>query len=148
MYFLTGLSPETVSGHAFGLEAVDLANAGAVRLSNGAVASISGAAAMPQGNRGQMRLFIAGSDGVLNAEFDRDWCEIRRNDGSVERLDLAAGDWIYNCRGPVDALVDLALGQGRNLSPGRIGAETTATIAAFLASAKAGGAPQRVLVEA
>jgi predicted dehydrogenase len=148
MFFLTGLAPETVSAQTFGLDAVDLANAGAIKLSNGAVASISGAAAMPQGNKGLMRLFIAGSGGMLTAEFDRDFCEIRRNDGTVERLDLAAGDWTYNCRGPVNALVDLALGQGSNLSPGRIGAETTATIAAMLASARAGGTPRRVLVEA
>ncbi len=148
MFFLTGLSPETVSAQTFGLDAVDLANAGAIKLSNGAVASVSGAAAMPQGNKGLMRLFIAGSDGMLTAEFDRDFCEIRRNDGEVERLDLSAGDWTYNCRGPVNALVDLALGQGSNLSPGRIGAETTATIAAMLASSRANGAPQRVLAGA
>jgi predicted dehydrogenase len=139
MYFLTGLSPVSASAHTFGLTGVDLADAGAVRLSNGAVASISGAAAMPQGNRGLMRLFIAGSEGVLIAEFDRDFCEIRRNDGSVQKLEIPPGDWNYNCRGPVDALVDLALGKGANLSPGRIGAETTATIAAMLASSEAGG---------
>jgi hypothetical protein len=82
---------------------------------------------------------------MLTAEFDRDWCEIRRNDGTAERLDLQSGDWVYKCDGPVNALVDLALGKGRNLSPGRIGAETTATIAALLASARAGGMPQAVL---
>lgn len=145
MFFLTGLSPETVSAQTFALAEVDLADAGVIRLSNGAVASVSGAAAMPQGNRGLLRLFIAGSEGMLTAEFDRDWCEIRRNDGSVERLEIAAGDWIYKCDGPVNALVDLALGRGSNLSPGRIGAETTATIAAMLASARAAGAPQRIL---
>ena len=144
MYFLTGLSPVSVSAHAFALDAVDLADAGAIRLSNGAVASVSGAAAMPQGNRGLMRLFIAGSNGMLTAEFDRDWCEIRHNDGRVERLDLKAGDWIYKCDGPVNALVDLALGKGSNLSPGRIGAETTATIAAMLSSSAAGGAARDV----
>lgn len=145
MYFLTGLPPVTVSAHTFGLTDVDLADAGAIRLSNGAVASVSGAAAMPQGNRGLMRLFIAGSEGVVIAEFDRDFCEIRRNDGSVERLDIPVGDWVYKCDGPVNALVDLALGQGANLSPGRVGAETTATIAGMLASSRAGGAPQPVL---
>ncbi len=147
MLFLTGLSPHSVSAQTFGLDAVDLANAGVIKFSNGAVASVSGAAAMPQGNKGLMRLFIAGSDGMLTAEFDRDWCEIRRNDGAVERLELAAGDWAYNCLGPVNALVDLALGQGSNLAPGHIGAATTATIAAMLASARAGGTPQPVLVE-
>jgi len=145
MFFLTGLSPQTVSAQTFSLDQVDLANAGAIRLSNGAVASVSGAAAMPQGNRGLMRLFMAGSEGMLTAEFDRDFCEIRRNDGTVERLDIPAGDWIYQCHGPVNALVDLALGAGKNLSSGRIGAETTSTIAALLASAQSGGMPRQVL---
>lgn len=145
MFFLTGLSPQTVSAQTFGLEAVDMANAGAIRLSNGAVASVSGAAAMPQGNRGLMRLFITGSEGMLVAEFDRDFCEIRRNDGTVEQLDIPAGSWTYKCDGPVNALVDLALGGGKNLSCGQIGAETTATIAALLASAQAGGMPEQVL---
>jgi predicted dehydrogenase len=145
MFFLTGLAPDTVSAHTFALNAVDLADAGALRLSNGAVASISGAAAMPQGNRGLMRLFMAGSGGMLTAEFDRDWCEIRHNDGGVERLDLPNGAWVYKCDGPVNALVDLALGRGRNLSTGKIGAQTTATIAALLASARRGGVPERVL---
>lgn len=144
MYFLTGLEPDTVSAHTFGSNGVDLADAGALRFTSGAVASISGAAAMPQGNRALMRLFLAGSEGVLTAEFDRDQCEIRRNSGEVERLTLETGDWTYRCDGPVNALVDLALGQGVNLSPGAIGASTSATIAALLASARAGGIPKPV----
>jgi predicted dehydrogenase len=144
LFFLSGLAPATVSAQTFGLTEVDLADAGVVRLSNGAVASVSGAAAMPQGNRGLMRLFMAGSEGMLIAEFDRDHCEIRRNNGDVVRLDLAAGEWIYKCDGPVNALVDLALGHGANLSPGRIGAETTSTISAMLASARLNGMPQQI----
>lgn len=146
-YYLTGLSPRVVSAQTFGLGTVDLANAATIKLSNGAVASISGAAAMPQGNRGLMRIFLAGSEGVLTAEFDRDFCEIRRNEGTVEHLEVASGDWVYNCRGPVNALVDLALGRGENRSPGEVGAATTATIAAMLASAAAGGLPQQVRAE-
>ena len=86
----------------------------------------------------------ADSEGMLTAEFDRDWCEIYRNSGEVDRLTLASGDWIYRCDGPVNALVDLALDQGVNLSPGAIGASTTASIAALLASSRAGGIPQAV----
>lgn len=144
MYFLTGLSPASASAHSVMNEGVDLANAGAIRLSNGAVASISGAAAMPQGNRGLMRLFLAGSEGVMTVEFDRDFCEIRRHDGQHEVLNIAPGAWVYNCRGPVDALVELALGRGQNLSSGRIGAYTTATIAAMLASSRADGSPVQI----
>jgi predicted dehydrogenase len=147
LFFLTGLTPVDVSARAYGPGAVDLVSSATLQLSTGALVSLSGAAAMPQGNRGLMRLFITGSEGVLIAEFDRDVCEIRRNDGGVERLDLSEGAWIYNCRGPVNALVDLALGRGVNLSRGEIGATTTATIAAMLASARSGGTPQPILVE-
>jgi predicted dehydrogenase len=145
VYFLTGLEPRSVSAHAFPAQGIDLADAGAVLLSNGAVASISGAAAMPQGQRGLMRLFLTGSEGMLTAEFDRDWCEIRHSSGKLERLELSEGDWIYRCDGPVTALVELARGRGANLSPGRIGAAATATIAAMRASAGAGGAAQPVV---
>lgn len=146
MYFLTGLQPVSISAHTVTADSVDLAGAASLTLGNGAVASISGAAAMPQGNRGLMRLFIAGSEGVMSVEFDRDACEIRRHDGPTRRLELAPGDWVYTCDGPVNALADLAQGGGANLSPGRIGAETTATIAAMLASARAGGAAEAVVV--
>lgn len=148
MMFLTGRWPREASAFSFKREVVDLADAGAVKLDNGAVASISGAAAMPQGNRGLMRVFIAGSGGVLSADFDRDLCEIKRHGQPTERLPIAEGDWIYRCDGPVNALVDLAQGRGKNLSPGEIGAATTATIAAMLASGKAGGAPQPVIGDA
>jgi predicted dehydrogenase len=144
LFFLTGLAPVAVSALTNPGSGVDLADAAALRLSNGAVASISGAAAMPQGNRALMRLFLTGSEGMLTAEFDRDWCEIRRNDGVVERLDLTDGAWVYRCDGPVHALVDLALGKGSNLSPAVVGAQTTATIAAMLDSARQGGAPRPV----
>lgn len=148
LFYLTGRWPRQAASFAFAREAVDLADAATLLLDNGAVASISGAAAMPQGSRALMRLFIAGSEGVLTAEFDRDVCEIRRNGVAVQRLPLAEGDWIYRCDGPVDALVDLAQGRGHNQSPGEIGAATSATIAAMLQSARANGSPATVLVQA
>ncbi|MBS7701023.1 MULTISPECIES: Gfo/Idh/MocA family oxidoreductase [unclassified Chelatococcus] len=145
MYFLTGLEPEAITAFAVSSDRVDIAEAGALRFTTGAVASISGAAAMPQGNRGLLRLFITGDAGLLTVEFDRDACEIRRFSGEVEHLPLEEGDWVYRCDGPVNTLVDLALGQGANLSPGVIGARTAATIAALLQSAAARGAVQPVL---
>jgi predicted dehydrogenase len=144
MLYLSGLTPETVSAYTFGPEVVDLADAAALKMTNGAVVSVSGAAAMPQGNRGLMRLFMAGSAGVLIAEFDTDRCQFRGNDGTIEDFTLSAGDWVYHCRGPVHALVDLALGKGRNQSPGEIGAYSSAILAGMLASGAKGGTPQPV----
>jgi predicted dehydrogenase len=145
LFFLTELTPIAVAAQTCPASGIDLANAAVLRLSNGAVASISGAAAMPQGHRALMRVFLAGSEGVLTAEFDRDWCEIRRNDRTVDCLDLSDGEWTYRCDGPVDALVDLALGRGANLSSAALGAYTTATIAAMLDSAREGGSVLAVL---
>lgn len=147
MFFLTDLKPVSISAASFLGGSVDLANAGTMMMENGAVASISGAAAMPQGGRALMRLVVAGSRGVVTADFDRDSCEIRLDDGTVERLPLAPEDWRPNAARTVHALVDLALGEGRNCSPGSIGAVTTASIAALLESSAAGGVPIKVQVE-
>lgn len=141
---LTGLEAASVSAHSFPSTGVDLCNAASVAFAGGAVASLSGAAAMPQGNRALLRYFITGSDGMVIAEFDRDHCEFRLADKDAAPFELAPGDWIYRCDGPVDALVDLAQGKGRNASPGRIGAETVGIIAALLRSSHKGGLPEPV----
>lgn len=60
-------------------------------------------------------------------------------DASRHRRPLAAGEWAYHCIGPVDALIELAKGAGRNLSPGEVGARTTELIEAMLRSARQGG---------
>lgn len=144
LFYVSGLAPQSIAGHVFGQDGIDLANAASLTLANGAVASISGAAAMPQGNRALMRLYLAGREGVLIADFDRDACEIRQANGAIERLDLAEGEWIYNCNGPVDMLVDLASGRGDNRSSGSIGAQTVATIASLLRSSSLGGVPSPI----
>jgi predicted dehydrogenase len=141
MYFLTGLAPVSVSCSAFRRDNVDIADAARLTLSNGAVAAVCGAAAMPQGQRALMRLFIAGSAGLVTAEFDLDRCDIRLNDGTVESLPLAPGDWQLDNSAPVRALADLACGRGENLSNGSLGAITTATISAMVASAARQGEP-------
>jgi len=140
MFFLTGTIPESVGAMTVEQDGVDIADAAMLRLRGGAVASISGSVAMPETGRALMRIFLCGSGGVALAEFDRNIGEIRTNDAPPERLALGPTDWQVRSDGPVHALVDLALGRGTNLSPGDIGARTTATVAAMLASARAGGA--------
>lgn len=145
MYFLSGAAPEAVGAMTLDRDGVDIADAAMLRLRGGAVASISGSVAMPETTRALMRVFLCGSGGVALAEFDRNAGEIRTNDAPPERLALGADDWTVRSDGPVHALVDLALGRGANLSPGEIGAQTTATIAAMLASARSGGAVTSVM---
>ncbi|MSU90858.1 hypothetical protein GE300_14735 [Rhodobacteraceae bacterium 2CG4] len=139
MYYLSGLDPEKVSALTRQAEGVDIADAAVLGCAGGATVSISGSVAMPQGERALMRVFLAGSLGLITAEFDLDRCEIKLNDGTREMLPLKPGDWAVNSAGPVDALADLALGRGRNQSSGSIGALTTATIHAMLRSAAEDG---------
>lgn len=144
LLWMTGLAPLRATAATFAPRGIDLADAAALECEGGAVVALSGAAAMPEGHRALMRLHVAGSAGVMSLEFDRDAAAIHLPGGITETIPLAPGDWTYTCTGPVNALCDLAQGRGANLSPAETGAATTAVIAALLASARAGGAPQPV----
>ena len=144
MLWLTGLKPAAVSAQCWGPGKIDLVDAGALLFEGGAVASLSGAAAMPEGQRPFFRLVVTGSAGVLDIAFDSDHCELRRHDGANRRLAIAPGQWAYRCDGPIQALIDLACGRGENCSPGEVGAATVSIIEAMLRSSKAGGRSERV----
>ncbi len=142
--YLTELKAESVSARSFPERGVDLCNAATVLFAGGAVGSLSGAAAMPQGYRALLHHYMTGSEGILIAEFDRDSCKMRRFDGTEDCLELAPNDWVYRCDGPVNALVELARGAGHNASPGAIGAATTSIISALLHSSQHQGQPAPV----
>jgi predicted dehydrogenase len=148
LLLLTGLEPEAVCGRTFDRNGVDLCDAAIVRFAGGAIAALSGAAATPEGERGMLRFVITGTQGVLELEFDRDRAVLRRLDGGRRTWDIAPGEWVYTCEGPVHALVDLALGRGVNRSPGAIGAATVGMIAALLASARQDGREVPVVMAA
>lgn len=139
LLLLTGLEPVAACGRTLTRNGVDLCDAGIVRFGNGAIASLSGAAAMPEGERGMLRFVITGSEGVMEIEFDRDRAVLRRHDGAARTWDIAPKAWVYDCLGPPNALADLAQGRGENRSPGAIGAATVAIIASLLASARQDG---------
>ena len=138
--WLTGLDARAVSAHNLVRGDVDLCNAANVLCSNGAVVSLSGAAALPEGERALLRLLITGTAGVLEMELDRDRAVLHRHDGANRLYDIAPGQWAYHCKGPVHDIVDLAVGKGRVLAPAGIGAATVSVIAAIMSSAGAGGA--------
>jgi predicted dehydrogenase len=137
--WLTGLEARFVSAHNHEVAGIDLCNAATVACADSAVMSLSGAAALPEGQRALLRLLVTGSQGVLEIELDRDRALLHRHDGQQRDLGVAPGQWNYHCEGPVHAVVDLAQGRGANLTPGAIGAATVSVISALLASAKAGG---------
>ncbi len=137
--WLTGLEARAVSAHNYCIDGNDLCNAASVLCGDGAVLSLSGAAAMPEGQRALLRLLVTGSEGVLEIELDRDRALLHRHDGASRDLGVAPGQWNYHCEGPIHALVDSALGRGTNLSSGAIGAATVSVISALVASSRGGG---------
>lgn len=144
MLWLTGLTAHSVAARSYGTGPIDLADAATLAFDGGAVAAISGAAGMPEGHRALLRLVISGSDGMMSIDLDRDAAEIQTLGSGVEHLPIVPGDWVYNCIGPVDALVDLAQGRSENRAPAAIGAATVSIISAMLQSARSGGAPQPI----
>ncbi|MBI1773957.1 MAG: Gfo/Idh/MocA family oxidoreductase [Proteobacteria bacterium] len=145
MLWLTGLEPLALNASSFEKGGIDLTDAAAISFRGGAVGHLGGAAAMPEGSRALLRLLIAGNDGMMTVELDRDWAEIRRHDGTTIKLDIEPDAWIYRCDGPPNALVDLALGGNSNPSPGEIGASTVAVIEAMRRSARAGGGRAEII---
>ncbi len=136
--WLTGLAPRSVSARlAPGV--VDLVDAASVDFDGGALGTFSGAAGMPEGQRAILSLQLAGSEGALDLAVHRDHVSIHRHDGRPQGVDFAPGDLVYRCDGPVNALVELAQGRGRNLSPGEIGAATIDLVEAMLRSSRDGG---------
>ena len=139
MLWLTGLTPASVTARSTGPGDIDLADAATLIFTTGAVAAISGAAGMPEGQRALLRLILSGTTGMMTIELDRDEAAIHTA-GGIERLAINPNDWVYTCAGPINALVDLAQGHGENLSPGETGAATVSILAAMRRSAQSGGA--------
>lgn len=144
LLWMTGLEPREVAGHVLQKAEIDICDSGSVLCANGAVVSLSGSPAMPEGRKALMRLHVACSAGLLIAEFDRDRCDVYRDDGSERHFEFAEGTWSPHAPGPPNALIDLAKGNGENLSPGVVGAQSVAVIRAMLDSAADGGVPKPV----
>lgn len=139
LLWITGLQPREVSARSFDVAGIDLQDAASVGFDGGAIGAVYGGAAVPEGGRARLRLSIAGSEGIADIDVDLDRCVIERHDGTAPVVAVAPGDWIYNCLGPVHALIDLAQGRGSNHSPPELGALTTMLIAAMRESALGGG---------
>lgn len=127
--WLTGLRAERVFAlMANPLDApVELHDAIAVGFSGGAIGTISGASSHSDavgGVENELDIHLVGSDGQLGVEIAGGRAWIRRRDAE-ETVELGPEGGSYDCEGPVEAIVDLALGrQVQNRSPGELGART------------------------
>jgi predicted dehydrogenase len=107
--------------------AVELHDSISVRFHEGAIGTVSGASAHLgyQGNRDHLQIRLVGSRGHLDLLFERDYVGFFRPGKPPMDLQLPAGAGAYDCKGPPNALVDLALGKcTENASPGELGART------------------------
>ena len=142
--WLTGLRGESVFAFMSNPGAeVDLHDALAIRFVGGAIGSVSGSVC-PRGsnnNKIQMELRVFGSRGQLILDFDREFVWLY-TEGPVDiKLPVTAGEGEYECSGPPNALIDLALGRSvENCSPGELGARSTEITEAAYASWRSGKA--------
>ena len=94
-------------------------------------------------NKHQLVVRAIGSEGQVLVDLEREDVWLWRPDGTEVRPELAADAGVYDCAGPVGALVDLALGRDvANSSPGELGARTVELLHAAYRSAETGTVAQ------
>ena len=145
MFWLTGLRAKEVTARMSHVGSpVDMYDAATVKFDNGAIGVVSGAATLPPGVKFQVDVRIFGSDGVLNLDLDRARLEVFRHDGKHRSIlvDVNAGE--YDCDGPPNRFVDLIKGEGRNDSPGEVGARSVELLEAMFESVAEGSVPVAV----
>jgi predicted dehydrogenase len=129
VFALTGQSPA----------GVDYYDAAVVRFTNGATASLSGAATLPKGRPVQIDLRIFGSEGMMLLDIERERLELRRRDGRDEVAPMKPGDGAYACDEPLRVFVDFCLGRkAENGAPGLVGQRAVEVIEAMCRSAASG----------
>jgi predicted dehydrogenase len=144
--WLTDLMPQTVYALMTAPDApVDLYDAFSVRFEGGAIGTVSGAGTVPPTGEAQFQvdLRLFGSEGILLLDCERARLELRRHDGRVEKLALAANAGAYDCEGPPHNFVDLILGKTEiNWAPGEAAMRSVLLLDAAYRSALSGKAEE------
>jgi predicted dehydrogenase len=141
---LTGLRGESAFAlmSAPGGAPVELHDAIAVRYRGGAIGTVAGGSAHEGagGNKHQLEVRAIGSNGQLQLDVEREIAWLWTDNGRVDvRIPVHDGDGAYDCEGPPNTLVDLALGRTvENHSPGELAARTVELLDAAYRSARSG----------
>lgn len=120
---------------------VELHDAIALRFTNGAIGSMSGGSAHVNagGNKHQLEIRVIGSEGQFQVDLEREALWLFRAPDENVRPPLEPQAGLYDCDGPPNALIDLALGrEAENCSPGELGARTVEILDACYRSAASG----------
>jgi predicted dehydrogenase len=119
---------------------VELHDAVALRFTNGAIGTMGGASSHvgAAANRHAVEVRAVGSEGQFHLDL-RDNVLWRYRPGDDLRVPLGPDAGLYDCRGPIDALVDAGLGRDpANNSPAELGARTVEILDAAYRSAASG----------
>jgi predicted dehydrogenase len=121
---------------------VELHDAIALGFAGGAIGTLTGGSSWvgADGSRDVVQLRAIGSRGQWELDLAHDVAWVFVDDGRGEdRLSLAPGAGEYDCIGPPETIVDLALGDAAvNRSPGELAARTVEILDACYRSAAAG----------
>jgi predicted dehydrogenase len=112
-----------------------------IRYDNGSIGTIAGASGHEglHDDRHQLQIHVMGSDGELVVDIGGDHLWLGRSDGFEAKPEVEAGGFYYNCDGPPNTLIDLALGKDvENCSPANLGARTVEILDAAYRSAASG----------
>lgn len=122
-------------------DAIEFHDAIALRYRGGAVGTVSGGSHHlgANDNKHAVEVRAIGDRGQIHVDLERELVWRYRPGKDDIRVPLADGDGRYDCRGPVDALVDLAAGRSVvNNSPGELAARTVDILDAAYRSAGTG----------
>jgi predicted dehydrogenase len=120
---------------------VELHDATALRFTNGAIGTMAGGSAHLNagGNKHQVELRVIGDEGQFHVDLEREIIWLFRAPNQDVRPELPADAGAYDCDGPPNTLVDLALGRDvDNCSPAWLGARTVDILDACYRSANSG----------
>jgi predicted dehydrogenase len=139
LFWLTGLRATSVSAMTAGFElGVDLVDALAVQLDNGAIASLSSTGSLSAGYEDILEYRVFGSEGHLLIDPGLSIATIARRGRPAVSLPPLPADERYLEDAPARNLVELCAGRGVNGSPGELGAQVVELIDAMYRSAERG----------
>lgn len=120
---------------------VELHDAISVRYDNGAIGTVDGGSAHlgANNNKHQLEVRAIGSEGQIHVDVEREIAWRYRGPADDVVVPLEVGVGLYDCVGPVDTLVELALGHDiQNCSPIELGARTVEILHAAYQSSQSG----------
>ena len=141
MFFITGLKPVQVSAMMDHMDVkVDVIDAMAVRMDNGALASVGSTGTIASGGTDQLETRVFCDKGWVDVDSLAGAMRICHADGSIEELpSLEGAEQIYPMHMPSVNLVQVIRGEAENGSPPEVGWRTVEMLDAAYRSAQQQG---------